>query len=146
MSSLLMNGGRGRRTNRHPLPVQIKRIRDESFSIFVSNLPQQISKTELETMFWRAGRIIDMFIPVDKRSNRNRGFAFVRFATFKEAEKVVQLAKRRSWGGRKVQANITQLSSSRSVRGEQEMPREVWKANPPSFFSLEVLPTGGLPE
>ena len=79
----------------YPLPLQIRRIRDESFSVFVSNLPQQISKTELEAMFWRAGRIIDVFTPVDQRCQSNRGFAFVRFVTLREAEKAVEMAEGR---------------------------------------------------
>lgn len=64
-------------------------------------------------MFWRAGRIIDVFIPVDQRCQRNRGFAFVRFATLREAEKAVEIAEGRSWGGMKVQANLAQFRSSR---------------------------------
>ena len=34
-----------------------------------------------------------MFIPIDKSSNSNGGFAFVRFATLREAEKAVKLAE-----------------------------------------------------
>ena len=56
----------------------------------------------MEAMFCRAGRIVDVFIPVDKRNNKKRGFSFVRFQTFREAEKAVELAEERSWGGRKI--------------------------------------------
>lgn len=73
--------------------MQIRKIRDESFSIIVSNIPKQISKTELEAMSWRAGRIIDVFIPTDNSSSSNRGFAFIRFATLKEAEKAEELVE-----------------------------------------------------
>lgn len=66
---------------REPLPLQIRKKRDETVSVSLSNLPEQISKAELEAMVWRAGRIIDVFIPIEKRSTSNRGFAFVRFAS-----------------------------------------------------------------
>ena len=89
-------------THRTPLPLQITRIREESSSIYVSNLPQEKTKNELEAMFCRAGRTVDVFIPVDKRNNKKRGFSFVRFQTFREAEKAVELAEERSWGGRKI--------------------------------------------
>ena len=36
---------------RDPLPAQIGKLREETFSVFVSNLPKQISKVELEAMF-----------------------------------------------------------------------------------------------
>ena len=50
MAQGFSEGGRARQTNRPPLPVQICKIREES-SIIVSNLPWQISNTELEAMF-----------------------------------------------------------------------------------------------
>ena len=73
-------------TSRGPLPLQIRKIREQSYSIYVSNLPQHISKAELEAMVWRAGRITDVFIPIDRRSNNNKGFAFVKFAALRERE------------------------------------------------------------
>lgn len=90
-----------KQTYREPLPVQIRKIREESFSVFVSNLPLQISEAELEAMFWRVGRILDVFIPTEKRSNSGKSFAFVRFATLGEAEKAVELAEGRSRGRQK---------------------------------------------
>ena len=43
-------------------------------------------------MFWRAWRIIDVFIPMDQRFQCNRGFVFVRFTTLREVEKAVKIA------------------------------------------------------
>lgn len=54
-------------------------------------------------MFHRFERIIDVFQPKDKYSGRSRGFAFARFASCGEAEKAIDLATGRSWGGRKIQ-------------------------------------------
>lgn len=71
---------------RNPLPSRFRSVRNDSFSMFVSNLPEQISKAELEAMFWRAGRTVDIFIPVEKETKINKGFAFVRFAMNREAE------------------------------------------------------------
>lgn len=64
-------------------------------------------------MFSNAGRIVDVFIPVEQGTRKNMGFVFVRFATNREAEKAMDLAMGRSWGGchgkilgRKIQANM----------------------------------------
>lgn len=89
---------------RAPLPWRIQRLREQSFSVFVSNLPQHFSNIELEAMFCRAGRIVHTF--VYQRRKMNRGFAFVRFATKRKAENAVETANGRSWGGRKLQANL----------------------------------------
>lgn len=95
-----------------PLPKQLLLLRERSFLVFVSNLPATISKAELEAMFCRAGKIVDIFIPVDHDSKESRGFAFARL-TSREAEKAVDLAEGRSWGGRKIQANLARLHSKK---------------------------------
>lgn len=52
-------------------------------------------------MFRRARITRDIIIPMDRRSRRPRGFAFVSFETLQEAERTVELSEGRSWGGRK---------------------------------------------
>lgn len=52
-----------RQSHKEPLPEEIRKIREETHSVFVSNLPKQNSKVEIEAIFWRAGRIKDVFIP-----------------------------------------------------------------------------------
>ena len=117
-----------KQSHKVPLPKEIRKIREETHSVFVSNLPQQISKAEIEATFWRAGRIKDVFIPKDRRNNGNRGFAFVRFATLTEAERAAEMAEGRVWGGMKLQANLAQLCPNTSKsRGEETSKRE-WKA------------------
>ena len=74
-----------------PLPLPVKVEREKMFSVYVSNLQKNISKVELEGIFFRAGRIVDIFIPVEKGSREGRGFAFVRFDAKGEAEKAVDL-------------------------------------------------------
>ena len=133
-------------TFKDPLPLQIRRIREESFPIFVSNIPKQISKTELEATFWRAGRIIGVFIPVDKRSNSSRGFALIRFANLREAEKAVEIAEGRYWGGGKVKANIAQFSSNRRGIKDRERPKERWEATSQPFGQAEEFPPIGFSE
>ena len=125
--------------------MQIRRIR-ESLSIFGSNIPQQIFKNELEAMFWRQGRIIDEFIPVDIRSNSNRGFTFIKFVNLREAVKAVEIAEGRSCGGRKVKANIAQFSSNRRGKKDQERSKERWEATSRPFYPAEEFPPIGFSE
>lgn len=85
-----------------PLPKHVRWLKERSFSLFVSNLPQGINATKVKAMFWRAGRIVDVFLSRDQVSEKNCGFAFVRFATEAEAERAMEMASGRSWGGRKM--------------------------------------------
>eukprot|EP00268_Persea_americana_P030482 TRINITY_DN29470_c3_g1_i1.p1 TRINITY_DN29470_c3_g1~~TRINITY_DN29470_c3_g1_i1.p1 ORF type:complete len:162 (+),score=33.06 TRINITY_DN29470_c3_g1_i1:191-676(+) len=144
MNSLEMEGRKKQASSNHdsgrhqfykdPLPAQIRKIREESFLVFVSNLPQQISKAEIEAIFWRAGRIHDVFIPKERRDNSNRGFTFVRFATLRDAEKAVEIADGRFWGGRKIQANLAEFSSNSSERRAKERPKRGWNTFMQSSF------------
>jgi RNA recognition motif-containing protein len=85
-------------------------------------------------MVSRAGRIVDVFIPIDKRSNSKRGFAFIRFQTLREAEKAIELVDGSFWGGRKIQANIATQCHSRHERKDMEkraMPTSLWPEEEP---------------
>lgn len=84
-----------------PLPPKIRDLRQRSISLLVSNLHGEISKAEPKAMFYRAGRIVDSFIPVDRRTGKKRGFGFVRFKSETEASNTIKLAIGKSWGGKK---------------------------------------------
>lgn len=88
-------------------------LRERSFSLFVSYLLESTSKTELEAMFCRGGQIVDKVILWNRSSNKSRGFAFVRSATSREAEKALDFAHGRSWGDRKVRVNLSQSRANK---------------------------------
>lgn len=52
------------------LSLRILSLWQDSVPLFAANLPVEISRTELEAMFWRAGRIIDSFMPVDRSTGK----------------------------------------------------------------------------
>lgn len=56
-------------------------------------------------MFCRVGRIIDS-LPVDWNTRKRRGFGFVKFKTKKEVLETIDMAKGRSWGGRRITVNM----------------------------------------
>lgn len=84
-----MNDLEGSRINQSLSPFHLQRLRERTFSVYASNLLKNISKAELEVLFFRAGRIVDIFIPVEEESREGRGFSFVRFDTKREVEKTV---------------------------------------------------------
>eukprot|EP00268_Persea_americana_P068611 TRINITY_DN9583_c0_g1_i1.p3 TRINITY_DN9583_c0_g1~~TRINITY_DN9583_c0_g1_i1.p3 ORF type:complete len:101 (-),score=27.09 TRINITY_DN9583_c0_g1_i1:3660-3962(-) len=81
-------------------------VSERRLSLFVSNIREDLSKPALEAMFWRAGKILDSFIPIDKIRGKKRGFAFVRFGSLKEGENAVELVHGRSWRGKKIQVQM----------------------------------------
>lgn len=73
------------------LPLHLRRLRSEMVSVYVPNLLKKISKAAIEGLFFRAGRIVDISIPIEKETRESRGFAFVCFVTRREAERTVDL-------------------------------------------------------
>lgn len=95
--SIVERGGKKQEDNVKPLlPSHLLALKRRSFSIFVSNLPSNISKSELEAMFCRVGRIADSFIPCDRHYGNQRGFAFVRFGNLRDAERAMAIIDGRS--------------------------------------------------
>ena len=85
------------------------------FSLFVSNLPTAISKTELEAMFCRAGKVVNSFIPVERATGKQRGFGFVEFRSEREAKLGIEIVSGRSWVGQRIQADFAHPHSSNRI-------------------------------
>jgi cold-inducible RNA-binding protein len=50
-----------------------------SSRIFVGNLSYETSQADLETLFAKVGPVKEVFLPIDRATDRPRGFAFVEF-------------------------------------------------------------------
>lgn len=61
----------------------------ELFSVKVNNLLESVRTDDLRDTFDKYGKVADVYIPRDYHTFRNRGFAFVRFATQDEADDAV---------------------------------------------------------
>lgn len=66
-----------KRWEKGPLPAKILALGRNNSSLFVSNLLAEIFKREVYAMFYRVGRIIDVFILFARRTGKHRGFGFV---------------------------------------------------------------------
>ncbi len=74
-------------------------------SLFVGNIPYQISEPELEEMFSQAGTVDSVTVMRDRMTGRPRGFAFVSMTNDDEAEKAIQQFDGASIGGRTIAVN-----------------------------------------
>ena len=59
-------------------------------SLFVGNIPYQISEPELEEMFSQAGAVESVTVMRDRMTGRPRGLAFVSMANDDDAQKAIQ--------------------------------------------------------
>ena len=74
-------------------------------SLFVGNIPYQISEPELEEMFAQAGAVESVTVMRDRMTGRPRGFAFVSMADDDGAQKAIQQFDGAQMGGRAIAVN-----------------------------------------
>ena len=74
-------------------------------SLFVGNIPYQISEPELEEMFSQAGAVESVTVMRDRMTGRPRGFAFVSMANDDDAQKAITQFDGAQLGGRAIAVN-----------------------------------------
>eukprot|EP00250_Pteridium_aquilinum_P013648 c21480_g1_i2 orf=117-920(+) len=76
-------------------------IRD-TYSLLVLNISFRTSADDLFPLFDRYGKVVDIFIPRDRRSGDSRGFAFIRYKHSHEAQKAIERLDGRNVDGRNI--------------------------------------------
>ncbi|KAF9687312.1 hypothetical protein SADUNF_Sadunf02G0080500 [Salix dunnii] len=76
-------------------------IRD-TFSLLVLNITFRTTADDLFPLFDKYGKVVDVFIPRDRRTGESRGFAFVRYKYADEAQKAVDKLEGRVVDGREI--------------------------------------------
>ena len=88
-----------------------------SSKLYVGNLPFSTSEDELQAMFSEAGAIRSITIPMDKMTNRPRGFAFVEMESEEEANKAISLFNGKDLNGRAMNVSIARPMEPRTGGG-----------------------------
>ncbi|RKP07678.1 hypothetical protein THASP1DRAFT_24214 [Thamnocephalis sphaerospora] len=70
------------------------RIRRETTSIFVGNLPHHFDEHALRAVFEQIGPVSNSAVPVDMRTGESRRFGFVSYMTREDAERAMDYFKR----------------------------------------------------
>ena len=66
------------------------RTKDESNTIRVTNLPEEIQDQDLKDLFQPFGRVVRIFLAKDKYTGQSKGFAFVSYERKEEAAKAIR--------------------------------------------------------
>ena len=85
-----------------------------SSKLYVGNLPFSTSEDELRDLFGQAGTIRSVTIPMDKMTNRPRGFAFVEMESEDDANKAIGMFNGKDLGGRSMNVSIARPMEPRS--------------------------------
>eukprot|EP00434_Breviolum_minutum_P011364 symbB.v1.2.010029.t1/scaffold650.1/size176305/8 len=91
------------------MPLPLNNI-DELHSLKVDGFFPDTRKDEVWDFFRKCGRIGDVYLPRDHSTQKNRGFAFVRFFDKRDAEMCVQDMDGQMFQGSKLRVNFAQVA------------------------------------
>lgn len=74
-------------------------------SIFVGNLSYEISQEDLVDVFAEYGTVKRVHVPVDKDTQRKRGFAFVEMESKAQEAAAIEALDGAEWMGRPIKVN-----------------------------------------
>lgn len=85
--------------------------------LYVGNLPFDASEDALRERFAQAGAIVSVTIPLDRMTNRPRGFAFVEMETADEASRAIKMFDGQDFKGRTMNVSAARPPEQRSNGG-----------------------------
>ena len=84
--------------------------------LFVGGIPYRTTDEELRQYFSQAGEVVSVFIPMDRATQRPRGFAFVEMTDEASAEKAISMFDGQDMGGRRIAVSIARPMEERPPR------------------------------
>jgi len=83
--------------------------------LYVGNLSYDTTEDGLRTLFAEAGTVVSVEIIKDRKTGRNKGFAFVTMSSDEEAQNAIKILNEKMLDDRAVKVNI--------ARPREEQPR-----------------------
>ena len=74
-------------------------------SIYVGNLPYEVTEDDLKSVFAEYGSVKRVHLPTDRESGRKRGFGFVEMDTEAEEGAAIEALDGAEWMGRDLKVN-----------------------------------------
>ncbi|XP_009399150.2 uncharacterized protein LOC103983626 [Musa acuminata AAA Group] len=65
--------------------------RDPAKTVYIGNLDEKVSERVLYEILIQVGRVVDLYIPRDKETNRHKGYAFAEYESEEIADYAVRL-------------------------------------------------------
>ncbi|RAL40661.1 unnamed protein product [Cuscuta campestris] len=96
----------------------------DTYSLLVLNITFRTTADDLYPLFDRYGKVVDVFIPRDRRTGDSRGFAFVRYKYQDEAQKAVEKLDGKLVDGREIMVQFAKYgpNAERIHKGRIEEP------------------------
>lgn len=93
-------------------------------SVYVGNLSYDVSQDDLRQVFEDYGTVSRVSLPMDRETNRPRGFAFVDMSSKEEEAAAIEALNEAEWMGRTLRVNEAKpRDNNRSSSGSWGRPK-----------------------
>lgn len=86
-------------------------------SIYVGNLPYEVTEADLRSAFSEYGSVKRVQLPTDRETGRIRGFGFVEMTTEAEEQAAIEALDGAEWMGRDMKVNKAKPRENNRERG-----------------------------
>ncbi|MBP7134588.1 RNA-binding protein [Patescibacteria group bacterium] len=86
--------------------------------LFVGGIPYRATEDELREFFSPAGEVVSVYLPLERETQRPRGFAFVEMADQAMADKAITMFEGADMGGRKIAVSLARPMEDRNPRAQ----------------------------
>jgi RNA recognition motif-containing protein len=87
--------------------------------LYIGNMSQQTSESDLRTMFTEAGTVGSVDIIMDRETGKPKGFAFVIMGSQAEAEKAISMFDGKEFQSRTLKINVAKPREDRPMMGSR---------------------------
>lgn len=92
-------------------------------SIYVGNIPYQVTEEDLSGVFADYGTVKRVSLPIDRETGRMRGFGFVEMDSDAEEDKAIETLDGAEWMGRELKVNKARPRENNSPRRSDNFSR-----------------------
>lgn len=85
--------------------IESKSKIESNKSIYIENIDYGTTRSDLDKLFSKFGEVKNIYIPIDYRTKRGRGFAFVELNTFENSKKAISQLNNSTFKDRKIRLN-----------------------------------------
>ncbi|NEQ52732.1 MAG: RNA-binding protein [Leptolyngbya sp. SIO3F4] len=85
-------------------------------SIYVGNIAYSVSQEDIQEVFADYGTVKRVTVPMDRETNRPRGFAFVEMSSDAEEDAAIEALDGAEWLGREIRVNKARPREERPKR------------------------------
>ena len=95
-------------------------------SVYVGNLPYEVTKEDLNEVFTEYGTVKRVHLPTDRETGKMRGFGFVEMSAEEEETNAIEALDGAEWMGRELKVNKARNRENRGQRGGGDRRNSNW--------------------